>query len=115
MGRNSYIGEFEQMVLLAILQGGEEANALQIRQELEGSADRTVSKGAFYTTLDRLETKGLLSSSESAPSPVRGGRARRLFRVEEAGMRALWESRRMLDAMWDGVEPGEPVREARSP
>ena len=54
----SYLGEFEQMVLLAILQGGDEANALQIRRELEASANRSVSKGAFYTTLDRMEKKG---------------------------------------------------------
>ena len=55
MASNGYLGEFEQMVLLAIMQGGEDANALEVRRELEENANRSVTKGAFYTTLDRLE------------------------------------------------------------
>ena len=61
MAPKSFLGEFEQMVLLAILQRGEDANALEIRRELEESANRKVAKGAFYTTLNRLERKKYLS------------------------------------------------------
>ncbi len=104
MGRNSYIGEFEQMVLLAILQGGEEANALQIRQELEGSADRTVSKGAFYTTLDRLETKGWVTWESRAPTRERGGLPQRHFRVTPEGIAELRRSREALERLWRGLD-----------
>ena len=61
MPPKAFLGEFEQMVLLAILQRGKDANALEIRRELEASANRRVTKGAFYTTLDRLERKGYLT------------------------------------------------------
>ena len=65
MPSKTFLGEFEQMILLAILQGGEDANAFEVRKELEASAGRTVTKGAFYTTLDRLERKKYLTWTNS--------------------------------------------------
>ena len=102
MSPNSYLGEFEQMVLLAILQQGERAFALEVRREIERSADRTVSRGAFYTTLERMEKKGLVSSEVTEPST--GGRATRNYRLLPEGERALRRSRELLERLWDGAE-----------
>jgi len=115
MGKRDLLGAFEQLVLLAVARLKGQGYGVTLRKEIAGRTGRDVSIGSVYSTLGRLESKGLLTSSESEPSPVRGGRARRLFRVEEAGMRALWESRKMIDAMWDGLDSGESIREAGSP
>ena len=104
MPSNSYLGEFEQMVLLAVLQGGEEANALQVRRELERSANRTVSKGAFYTTLDRLEKKGYLTWTAQAADGVRGGLPQRYFKVTPEGIAELQKSRDALMKLWRGLD-----------
>ncbi len=74
-----------------------------MRRELESTSRRSVTIGSVYATLDRLESKGLLSSWHSDPEPHRGGRARRNFRVERRGLEALAQSRAVLDRMWDGV------------
>ena len=104
MPRNTFLGEFEQMVLLAILQGGEDANAFQVRKELEGSAGRTVTKGAFYTTLDRLERKKYLTWTMRVAEQGRGGMPQRHFNVAPAGIRELRKSRDALVNLWrDGV------------
>lgn len=106
MAPKAYLGEFEQMVLLAILQGGEDANAYEIRKELEASADRTVSKGAFYTTLDRMEKKHLLTWKTRVPEGGRGGLPQRHFRVSPTGVDELRKSRHALRNLWrdlDGV------------
>ena len=104
MPSNSYLGEFEQMVLLAVLQGGEEANALQVRRELERSANRTVSKGAFYTTLDRLEKKGYLNWTAQAADGVRGGLPQRYVKVTPEGIAELQKSRDALMKLWRGLD-----------
>ena len=100
----SYLGEFEQMVLLAILQGGDEANALQVRRELEASANRSVSKGAFYTTLDRMEKKGYLTWSAQASDQVRGGLPQRYFKVTPEGIVELQKSREALMRLWRDLD-----------
>ena len=102
MGGKQYLGEFEQMILLAILQGGEDANAYEIRRELEASAGRTVSKGAFYTTLDRLEKKGYLTWTTRVATGGRGGLPQRHFKVLPAGLRELRRSREALMQLWRG-------------
>lgn len=102
MGGKGYLGEFEQMVLLAILQRGDDAFALEVRRELERSADRKVSRGAFYTTLDRLEQKGYVRWTKALPDG-RGGAMRR-FEVTEAGLEALRASRAALQNLWRGLE-----------
>ena len=110
MAKGDLLGEFEQMVLLAVARLRAEGYGVTLRQEIAERTGRDVSIGSVYATLDRLESKGLLTSRESDPEPVRGGRARRLFRIEAAGMRALEESRRMMEALWDGVDFPDEVR-----
>ena len=104
MPRKTYLGEFEQMVLLAILQGGRDANALQVRRELEASADRTVSKGAFYTTLDRLEKKHFVSWTSRVPDEGRGGLPQRHFRVTPEGIQELRKSKDALTRLWRNLD-----------
>ena len=102
MSGNTFLGEFEQMVLLAILQGGDDANAYEIRTELEVSAGRSVSKGAFYTTLDRLEKKGYLSWTARVAEQGRGGLPQRHFRVTPEGVQELRKCRDALTNLWRG-------------
>ena len=104
MSPKAFLGEFEQMVLLAILQQRERSFALEVRREIERSADRTVSRGAFYTTLERLEKKGLVSwTEEEADEPRRSGPLRR-FTVTPSGLAALRESRQAFDTLSRGLD-----------
>lgn len=104
MGATKYLGEFEQMVLLAILHLADDAYGLAIRRELEKRTGRKVSHGASYVTLDRLENKGLLVSTLGKPTPGRGGRAKRYFTVTPTGITALRESRKALQSLWGGLD-----------
>jgi PadR family transcriptional regulator PadR len=108
MSRREHLGEFEQIVLLAILRVREDAYGVPIRLEIETRTGRSVTVGALYRTLDRLEEKGYVASSFGDPTPARGGRSRRYFKVRPAGLRALRASRDVLTAMWDGLEPQVP-------
>ena len=99
-----YLGEFEQMVLLAVLRCGEEAYGVVIREELESVAGRSPSSGAFYTTLDRMERKGFIESHAGPATGERGGRPRRYVRLTRAGTEMLARSRSRLMALWSGVE-----------
>ena len=103
MGKGEYLGEFEQMVILAILRLGDDAYGMTVRRELEKTAGRNVTFGTVYGTLERLEAKGFVTSSHADPEPVRGGRARRYFQVEPAGGLALARARDMMGRMWAGV------------
>lgn len=100
----AFLGEFEQMVLLAILQQGARAFALEVRREIETSADRSVSRGAFYTTLDRLERKGLVRWEERQPEDSRRSAPLRRFEVTQEGIEALRTSRRALDSLSRGLD-----------
>ena len=104
MPTSVFIGEFEQFVLLGLLQLGDEAHALALREKLGTLARRQVSRGALYRTLDRLEAKGYLRWSLEENAPDRGGHPRRRFRVTPAGVRALRGSRRTLLRLWKGLE-----------
>ena len=86
------LGEFEHIVLLAILRVGEDAYAIPIREEIEERTGRAVARGALYTALERLETKRCLRSRMSDPLPERGGRSRRYFTVTPAGLAAIRSS-----------------------
>ena len=99
-----YLGEFEQIVLLAILRLGEDAYAIPVREEIEARTGREVARGALYTALERLEAKKCLTSHMSEPLPERGGRSRRYYTVAPPGLAALRASRAMLLALWKGVE-----------
>ena len=99
-----YLGEFEQIVLLAILRLGQDAYAIPVRAEIEGRTGRKVARGALYTALERLEAKNCLTSRMSDPLPERGGRSRRYYEITPAGLAALRASRAALIALWQGVE-----------
>lgn len=99
-----YLGEFEQIVLLAILRLGDDAYAIPVREEIEARTGRTVARGALYTALERLETKKCVRSRMSEPLPERGGRSRRYYAVTPAGVAALRTAREALMALWRGVE-----------
>ena len=105
MARREYLGEFEQIVLLAILRLGDEAYGVPIRLEIERRTGRALTVGALYRTLDRLEDKGYVSSAFSDPTPERGGRSKRYFTVKPPGLQALRASREALAAMWEGLDP----------
>lgn len=104
MGKHGHLGEFEQMVLLGLLQQGEDGHAIGIRGELRRRAGRAVSRGALYRTLDRLEDKGYVTWSETAGPPARGGHPRRLYRVTDAGLEVLRASREALESLWEGLD-----------
>ena len=99
------LGEFEQMVMLAILRLDGEVYGVRIVDEIERSTERTVSRAAVYVTLRRLERKRLVSSWMSEPLRERGGKRRRCVRVEPEGERLLWESRRAMNGLWQGMDP----------
>ncbi len=97
------LGEFEQLILLAILRLGDTAYGVTIRAELADRAGRTVAPGALYTALERLETKGLITSRMSDPTPQRGGRAKRLVTVTAAGATALNRALQAYKGLLDGL------------
>ncbi len=104
MATKNFLGEFEQMVLLAVIRIGDEAYGVRILDEIERRTSRAVSRGALYITLDRLEAKGYITSKLGEPTPARGGRAKRYVTVTAAGKKALRESRTALFNLWDGIE-----------
>jgi DNA-binding PadR family transcriptional regulator len=105
MGREFQpLGEFEQMVLLAVLQCGDNAYGVTVQDELARRTTRRVASGAIYMTLDRLEKKGLLASRLTEPLAERGGRARRCYTATAPALAALKQSRSALLNLWDGLE-----------
>jgi len=98
------LGTFEQSVLLSILGLDDDAYGRAILNGVQQSLKRSVSAGAVYSTLDRLETSGLVKSRLAAGTAVRGGRARRYYTVSAAGRRALRETRQALTAIWKDVK-----------
>lgn len=109
MPERSYLGEMELMVLLALVRLGDDAYGVPVSKELLNIAGREVALGSIYAALDRLERKGLVTSSLGDPTPERGGRAKRYFRVTPAGARALRMTRRALTKLWSGI----PLLEGR--
>jgi PadR family transcriptional regulator PadR len=111
MAKGDFLGEFEQMVLLALIRLGDGAYGMAVRRELDARAGRDVSIGAVYATLDRLEEKGLVKAKLGAVSDERGGRAKKCFTITGAGARALEKSQHALRQMLDGLPPRwNPVR-----
>lgn len=105
MGKQG-LGEFELMVLLAAIRLGEEdAHAVSIVDEIRERAGRDVLRSAVYVTLQRLEKKGLVSTRMGDPLPERGGKGRRLVRVEAAGLEGVKETQDALRSMWGGLDP----------
>ena len=104
MGQREHLGEFEVIVLLAVIRLGEDSYGVPVRREIETRTGRALTVGALYRTLDRLEEKGYVESWFSEPVAERGGRSKRYFRVLAGGIRALEQSQRELSAMWEGVK-----------
>lgn len=104
MGKDGLLGAFEELVLLAVARGDGRVYGMEVRREIEARTSRDVAIGAVYATLDRLESKGLLSSELGEGDEARGGRARRFFRLLPSGVEALAHARRVRDPMWEGVD-----------
>lgn len=100
------LGEFEHIVLLAIVQLGDGVYGVPIVDEIERRTDRKVAPAAVYITLRRLEQKGLVRSWLSDPTPERGGKARRCVKVTRAGLDSLRATRKVIDQMWQGLDLG---------
>src|SRR5580704_15399813 len=99
MANRDYLGEFEHIVVLALLRLGERAYGVTVRREIEMCIGREVSIGAIYATLDRLEVKGYVRSHLGDPTPERGGRSKRFFRVSAKGLAAVNRTHRALHGM----------------
>lgn len=99
-----FLGEFEQLVLIACVHVGEEAYGVSIVDEIERRTGRQPAHAAVYVTLRRLERKGLLKSWKGQPTAERGGKARRHVKLTNAGMAALRESRQTFERMWRGLD-----------
>jgi PadR family transcriptional regulator PadR len=104
MKRGELLGSLEHIILLALVRLDGSAHGMIVRREIEGRTGRNISIGAVYATLERLEAKGYVSSFTGEPTPERGGRAKRLFRVEAAGKRALQISEQTIRSMTAGLK-----------
>jgi PadR family transcriptional regulator PadR len=104
MKQSSSLGEFEQVVLLAILRLGDTAYGVTIRSEIAACTGREPAPGALYTTLDRMEEKGVVRSWLGDPTPQRGGRAKRYFELTKAGRAALVKTQRAYQSLLDGLD-----------
>jgi DNA-binding PadR family transcriptional regulator len=101
----TYLGEFEQLLLFALVRLQEDAYGARIRTVIEARTGRDVSPGAIYTALDRLERRGLVSSRLGEPTPQRGGKRKRYYRLERAGLALLRRSHTAVAKMARGLEP----------
>ena len=104
MATASNLGEFEQLILLAILRLGDRAYGVTIRTEISERAGRTVAPGALYTALDRLEDKGLVKARVGEPTPQRGGRAKRYVTVTASGAKAIARAQHAFQRLLDGLD-----------
>ncbi len=99
------LGEFEQLLLLAVLRLGDEAYGVTIRRAIEKATGRDISAGAVYTALGRLEGRGFVTASDGEPSPERTGMKRRYYRVEPEGAERLYRAYRDVQVMARGLVP----------
>jgi PadR family transcriptional regulator PadR len=99
------LGEFEQLLLFAIMRLGKEAYGARIREEIERRTGKSPSAGAIYTGLERLQTRGLVSSSVGEATPVRGGRRKKYYRLEADGATALHQTWTNVGGMAEGLIP----------
>jgi PadR family transcriptional regulator PadR len=105
MGKHdNNLGSLEQIVLLAVMRLGDDAYGVKVRQEIEKRTGRSVSIGAIYATLERLHEKGFVSAYTGEPTAERGGRAKRYFRIEADGRRALQRTQESVRKMSAGLK-----------
>jgi PadR family transcriptional regulator len=112
MARGEYLGEFEQVVLLAVARLEDEAYGMRVREEIEARAARRTSIGAVYATLERLVAKGLVRQTDTPGGAERSGLARRFFTITREGESALEGARALQDRMWAGLKLRSPRRRA---
>src|SRR5262249_34401058 len=103
MGSSSSLSNFELMVMLALIRLGDEAYGVPISQEIAAQSGRDVALGSVYAALERLEDRGLVSSSVGEPTPERGGRAKRYFQVSDKGLDVVRDTQQTLTRMWKGL------------
>ena len=103
MAQGRYLGEFELMVLLALMRLGDDAYGVPISREIELHSGREVALGSVYAALERLEEKGLVASRLGDPTAERGGRAKRYFRMTESGLRDVRQTQCALVSLWKGL------------
>src|SRR6202049_4162614 len=103
MAKREFLGGFELLVLLSLIRLGDDAYGVPISDAIEESSGREVGLGRVYITLDRLESKGLVSSRLGEPTPERGGRAKTYFHITAKGLREVRQARRTLISLWRGV------------
>ena len=101
--QRTLLTDFELMILLAVLRVGDDGYGAAIAREIEATGGRSVMLGALYAALERMERNALVASSLGDPTPARGGRAKRFFKVTPRGLRAVKETQRALVALWSGV------------
>jgi PadR family transcriptional regulator, regulatory protein PadR len=110
MPKRSYLGDFELMVLLALLRLGDDAYGVPISREIEEQSGREVALGTIYAALERLEEKDLVSSELGEPTQERGGRAKRYFHITKRGLHEVRNARKALINMWQGLKELEGGR-----
>ena len=103
MKTGHHLSDFELIAMLVLLRLGEDAYGVPIAREIEEQTKREVKLGSVYATLERLQEKGFVVSELGEPTPERGGRAKRYFRVTRQGMRKVRETRQTLIRLWQGV------------
>lgn len=103
MARGGYLGEFELMVVLALIRLGDDAYGVTISREIEKRSGREVAIGSVYAALERLEEKGLVSSTLGEPTAERGGRAKRYFRITDTGLTEARQTQQTLIKLWQGL------------
>ena len=111
MPRGEHLGEFEELVLLAVARLEGVGYGVSVRREIEKRAGRAPALGAVYATLARLEQKGCVRSREGEKTPMRGGRARRPFALTSLGASTLRASREAQERLWEGLDLGRASRE----
>lgn len=104
------LGEVEQLVLIAVLRLGDEAYAVPLRELILSEAGVDLSRGTIYVTLERLERKGYVTSWFSEPQAIRGGKARRYFRLKPPGLAAIRAAKHAIDRLAAGTVIGTPAR-----
>jgi DNA-binding PadR family transcriptional regulator len=100
-----HLGEFEQLLLFALIELGDDADGVKVRRLIEEKTARTASPGAIYTAMERLAGRGFVSAEIGDSTPARGGRRRKLYRIEPAGAEALQRSFTTLTQMAKGLTP----------
>jgi len=101
--KKSYLGEFEHLVLLSVMHLGEDAYGVTVRRHLKNTIDRDVSIGALYSTVERLENKGLIISKKGEAKAERGGKAKRYFKLTQNGITNLKHTKNKLELMWQNL------------